>query len=60
MHHHISGLAICLSLATLCFIACALGMITPFWHLAVVVGTILVISLASGLFYATLHLQKVR
>lgn len=59
MRHHFNVLFICLSIATLCFIACALGLLTSYQQFAVHCGMVLVGVLAIGLFYATLHLQKV-
>ena len=60
MHHHVSKLAIFLVIATLCFVACAFGLTTPYHKLAVYAGMGLVFLMTCGFFYATLHLQKVQ
>lgn len=59
MNHHWSALAIGLSVAVLTFVACALGLVSPLHQIATVVGMVLVTAMACGLFFATLHLQKI-
>ncbi|MBR4986065.1 MAG: hypothetical protein IKY83_10040 [Proteobacteria bacterium] len=59
MHHHISNLAVFLIIATVCFVACAVGMLTAYHHIAIAGGMVLVFVMTCGFFYATLHLQKV-
>lgn len=59
MHRHISNLAVFLIIATVLFVACAVGMLTEFHRIAVICGMLLVFVMTCGFFYATLHLQKV-
>lgn len=58
--HHISYLAVGLAVAASCFVACAIGMTTNFQTIALFSGMALFFLFTCALFYATLHLQKVR
>lgn len=60
MPRHIRKLAVYYTIATICLIACAAGMLTGFHHIAVYVGMGLVFLMTCGFFYATLHLQKMQ
>ncbi len=60
MQHHASILGVSLGLAVLALIGCAFGLITPLHSLALAVGIVLFTAMACGLFFATLHLQKIR
>ena len=59
MHRHIGNLAVFLIIATVCFVACAVGMLTPYHNIAIICGMVLVFVMTCGFFYATLHLSKV-
>lgn len=60
MSHHVRVLGICLGLAALMLVGCALGIVTAFHMVALCLGVVLFTGMAWGLFFATLHLQKLR
>ena len=60
MHHHLSILGICLGLAALMLVGCAFGIVSTFQTISLCIGVVLCTAMAGGLFFATLHLQKIR